>query len=67
MAKFRHTCTLPLTEANVVELLIADLGVFERPTRSQPFILRKLALGVHAARIRELTEAGHVSPSAQQT
>ncbi|MGI4952357.1 MAG: 3-oxoacid CoA-transferase subunit B [Janthinobacterium lividum] len=62
-AKFRRACTLPLTGANVVDVLITDLGVFERPSRGEPFVLRELAPGVDAARIHVLTEAAFVAPA----
>src|SRR6201996_723533 len=42
-AKFKPRCDLPLTGANVVDLLITDLAVFERPTRQAPFALKELA------------------------
>jgi 3-oxoacid CoA-transferase subunit B len=55
--KFRETCTLPLTGANVVDMLITDLAVFERADRSSQFALRELAPGVTRAQVEALTEA----------
>ena len=56
-AKFRRTCTLPLTGAGVVDKIITDLAVFERPDRDNPFVLRELAPGVTLESVRERTEA----------
>ena len=58
-AKFRKTCTLPLTGANVVDMIITDLAVFQRPDRRSPFELIELAPGVDAGQIRERTEAAY--------
>ena len=45
-SKFLPKCTLPLTGKGVVDLLITDLAVFERPSKSEPFRLIELAPGV---------------------
>ena len=45
-AKFKPQCSLPLTGANVVDLLIADLAVFSRPNRQSRFELTQLAPAV---------------------
>ena len=45
-AKFRPSCSLPLTGTNVVDLLITDLAVFSRADRHAPFQLIELASGV---------------------
>jgi 3-oxoacid CoA-transferase subunit B len=58
--KFRKACTLPLTGANVVDMLITDLAVFVRPDRKSPFGLVELAPGVEPGQIREQTEAQYV-------
>jgi len=55
--KFRKACTLPLTGAAVVDMIITDLAVFTRDSRSSPFRLIELAPGVEASRVRALTEA----------
>lgn len=57
MTKFRDRCSLPLTGANVVDLLITDLAVFERPNRQSPFKLHELAPGVSIDELRSATEA----------
>lgn len=57
VAKFRKSCTLPLTGTNVVDMIITNLAVFERKDRTAPFRLIALAPGVTAAEIREKTEA----------
>jgi 3-oxoacid CoA-transferase subunit B len=56
-AKFRPQCELPLTGANVVDLLITDLAVFSRESRSGHFRLIELAPGVTAAEVRKKTTA----------
>ena len=56
-AKFRRRCTLPLTGANVVDMIITNLAIFERPDRQSAFLLRRLAPGVAAQEVRDLTEA----------
>jgi len=58
--KFRKACTLPLTGANVVDMIITDLAVFSRPDRHSPFELIELAPGIEAGQIRERTEAHYV-------
>lgn len=55
--KFRTSCTLPLTGANVVDMLITDLAVFNRANRSSPFQLVELAPGVTLDEVRARTEA----------
>jgi 3-oxoacid CoA-transferase subunit B len=55
--KFKPRCELPLTGANVVDLLITDLAVFERPDRKSPFKLVELAPGVSADEIKAKTPA----------
>lgn len=44
--KFIPECTLPLTGKNVVDMIITDLAVFQRPDHSSPFRLIELAPGV---------------------
>ncbi|MDP9084467.1 MAG: 3-oxoacid CoA-transferase subunit B [Pseudomonadota bacterium] len=55
--KFKKRCELPLTGANVIDLLITDLAVFSRPTRAHPFKLIELAPGVTAEEVRRKTTA----------
>jgi len=45
-AKFKPQCSLPLTGANVVDMLITDLAVFSRPNRQSGFELTQLAPAV---------------------
>ncbi len=59
-AKFRPRCELPLTGANVVDMLITDLAVFSRPTRAGLFRLIELAPGVTAAEVRRKTTANYL-------
>jgi 3-oxoacid CoA-transferase subunit B len=56
-AKFRQRCELPLTGANVVDMIITDLAVFTRPDRHSPFELCELAPGVTVDVIRARTTA----------
>jgi 3-oxoacid CoA-transferase B subunit len=44
--KFIPACTLPLTGKNVVDMVITDLAVFQRPDHQSPFRLIELAPGV---------------------
>ena len=56
--KFVHACTLPLTGANVVDVLITDLAVFERPDRhGSPFRLVEMAPGIALDELRARTGA----------
>jgi len=57
LAKFKPQCALPLTGANVVDMLITDLAVFSRATRNVGFSLTELAPGVTEAQVRERTTA----------
>jgi 3-oxoacid CoA-transferase subunit B len=56
-AKFKPHCDLPLTGANVVDMLITDLAVFSRTSRGVGFSLVELAPGVSEAQVRERTTA----------
>ena len=58
-AKFRPKCELPLTGANVVDMLITDLAVFSRESRSGQFKLLELAPGVTAAEVKQKTTAAY--------
>ncbi len=55
--KFKPRCELPLTGANVVDLLITDLAVFSRADRRGLFDLIELAPGVAEAQVRAGTSA----------
>jgi 3-oxoacid CoA-transferase B subunit len=56
-AKFRPSCSLPLTGTNVVDLLITDLAVFSRADRHAPFQLIELASGVTLEEVKAKTTA----------
>jgi 3-oxoacid CoA-transferase subunit B len=56
-AKFKPRCDLPLTGANVVDMLITDLAVFSRADRKAPFKLLELAPGVTGEEVRAKTSA----------
>jgi 3-oxoacid CoA-transferase B subunit len=56
-AKFKARCDLPLTGADVVDLLITDLAVFSRPRRGERFALIELAPGVTPMQVRAATTA----------
>jgi len=55
--KFIPECTLPLTGKNVIDMIITNLGVFQRPDHESPFKLIELAPGVTAEDIAKLTTA----------
>jgi len=55
--KFIPKCTLPLTGANVVDMIITDLAVFQRPGHDSPFRLIELAPGVTAEEVAAKTTA----------
>lgn len=58
--KFKRQCELPLTGANVVDLLITDLAVFSRGSRHDPFRLIELAPGVSRQEVRQKTLAHYL-------
>lgn len=60
-AKFKPRCDLPLTGANVVDMIISELAVFARPDRKSPFKLLELAPGVTADEVRAKTSAKYES------
>ncbi|WP_445190614.1 3-oxoacid CoA-transferase subunit B [Sphingobium sp. HWE2-09] len=55
--KFVQQCSLPLTGANVVDMIVTDLAVFRRDDRSLPFRLIETAPGVSAEEIAAKTPA----------
>lgn len=57
--KFIPTCTLPLTGKNVVDMVITDLAVFQRPDHDSPFRLIELAPGVTAEEVAAKTTASY--------
>jgi 3-oxoacid CoA-transferase subunit B len=60
-AKFIPACTLPLTGKNVVDMIITDLAVFQRPDHASPFKLIEMAPGVTADEISAKTTARYLS------
>jgi len=59
--KFIPACTLPLTGTNVVDMIVTDLAVFQRPDHDSPFKLIELAPGVTAEEVAAKTTAHYVS------
>jgi 3-oxoacid CoA-transferase B subunit len=60
-AKFIPECTLPLTGKNVVDMIITDLAVFQRPDHDSPFKLIELAPDVTAEEVASKTTARYES------
>ena len=58
--KFIPQCTLPLTGTNVVDMIVTDLAVFQRPDHDSPFKLIELAPDVSAEEVAEKTTANYV-------
>jgi 3-oxoacid CoA-transferase B subunit len=59
-AKFIPECTLPLTGKNVVDMIITDIAVFQRPDHASAFRLIELAPGVTREEVRAKTTANYV-------
>lgn len=59
--KFVDRCTLPLTGANAVDVLITDLAVFERADRRSAFRLVEMAPDVTLDELRAKTTAAFAS------
>jgi len=55
--KFIPKCTLPLTGKNVIDMIITDLAVFQRPDHNSAFKLIELAPGATSEEVREKTTA----------
>jgi 3-oxoacid CoA-transferase B subunit len=55
--KFIPECTLPLTGRNVIDMIVTDLCVFQRPDHSSPFKLIELAPDVTAEEVAAKTTA----------
>lgn len=55
--KFLPACTLPLTGKNVVDMIVTDLCVFQRPDHASPFRLIELAPGVTVEEVAAKTTA----------
>ena len=59
--KFIPECTLPLTGTNVVDMIVTDPAVFQRPDHDSPFRLVELAPGVSADEVAAKTTAHYVA------
>jgi 3-oxoacid CoA-transferase B subunit len=59
--KFIPACTLPLTGRNVVDMVVTDLAVFQRPDHDSPFRLIEMAPGVTAEEIAAKTTAHYLT------
>ncbi|WP_395392055.1 CoA transferase subunit B [Novosphingobium sp. BL-8A] len=59
--KFIPACTLPLTGKNVVDMIVTDLAVFQRPDHQSPFKLIELAPGVTADEVAAKTTAHYIT------
>ena len=59
--KFIPACTLPLTGRNVVDMIITDLAVFQRPDHDSPFRLIETAPGVTAEEVAARTTAKYIA------
>ncbi|TMJ12550.1 MAG: CoA transferase subunit B [Alphaproteobacteria bacterium] len=59
--KFIPECLLPLTGKNVVDMIVTDLAVFQRPDHQSPFRLIELAPGVSAEEVAQKTTARYES------
>ncbi|KQS04396.1 succinyl-CoA--3-ketoacid-CoA transferase [Sphingomonas sp. Leaf357] len=60
-AKFVPQCTLPLTGKNVVDMIITELCVFQRPDHGSPFRLLECAPGVTPEDVAAKTTAHYLS------
>jgi len=59
--KLIPSCTLPLTGRNVVDMIVTDLAVFQRPDHQSPFRLVELAPSITADEVAAKTTASYVS------
>ncbi|MEK7343219.1 MAG: CoA transferase subunit B [Pseudomonadota bacterium] len=59
--KFIPACTLPLTGKNVVDMIVTDIAVFQRPDHASPFRLIETAPGVTADEVAAKTTAHYLS------
>ena len=60
-AKFIPQCTLPLTGKNVIDMIVTDLAVFQRPDHRSPFRLIELAPEVTSDEVAAKTTAHYES------
>ena len=59
--KFIPACTLPLTGRNVVDMIVTDLAVFQRPDHASPFRLVETSPGVSADEVAAKTTAHYLA------
>ena len=59
--KFIPACTLPLTGRNVVDMIVTDLAVFQRPDHASPFRLVELAPEVGTDEVAAKTTARYLA------
>ena len=59
--KFIPACTLSLTGKNVVDMIVTDLCVFQRPNHASPFKLIEMAPSVSAGEVAAKTTAHYLS------
>jgi len=59
--KFIPQCTLPLTGKNVIDMIVTDLCVFQRPDHHSPFKLIECAPGVTSDEVASKTTAHYTS------
>jgi 3-oxoacid CoA-transferase B subunit len=64
--KFLPACTLPLTGRNVVDMIITDLCIFQRPDHENSFRLIGLAPGVGEDEIAAKTTAHYETLSSHR-
>ena len=57
--KFIPACTLPLTGKNVVDMIVTDLAVFQRPDHQSGFRLVELAPGITVDEVAAKTTAAY--------
>jgi 3-oxoacid CoA-transferase B subunit len=58
--KFIPACTLPLTGKNVVDMIVTDLAVFQRPGPGESYKLLELAPGITAEEVAAKTTANYI-------
>lgn len=59
--KFIPACTLPLTGKNVVDMIVTDIAVFQRPDHASPFRLVETAPGVTVDEVAAKTTAHYLT------
>ncbi len=59
--KFIPACTLPLTGKNVVDMIVTDIAVFQRPDHHSAFKLIEMAPGVTVDEVQAKTTASYLA------